>query len=204
MVRPVPTARSLALHVLLTERPGGEFAGERLDEALQETPLSSADRRFATQLVYGTIRRRGTLDALIRAHTDRPKARVARGVWELLRLGAYQLALLTHVPPHAAIYETVELTKRGPHARAAGFVNGILRNLARSLTDDRSTAPGPDALPLARGEYRKLGRPLLPDPTERPCEYLAGALSLPRWLVERWLLRYGFDETLRLGFWFVD
>jgi 16S rRNA (cytosine967-C5)-methyltransferase len=200
----VPTARSLALHVLLTDRPGGEFAGERLDEALHDTPLPPADRRFATQLVYGTIRRRGTLDALIRAHINRPKARVARGVWELLRLGTYQLALLTHVPPHAAINETVELTKRGPHARAAGFVNGVLRNIARSLTDERVPSPAADGLPLSGGEYRKLARPLLPDPMRNPGDYLADGLSLQRWLVERWLARFGFDETLRLGFWFAD
>jgi 16S rRNA (cytosine967-C5)-methyltransferase len=200
----IPTARSLALHVLLTERPGGDFAGDRLDEALHDTPLSPADRRFATQLVYGSLRRRGTLDALIRAHTDRPKARIARGVWELLRLGAYQLALLTHVPPHAAINETVELTKRGPHARATGFVNGILRNLARSLTDGRAAAPATDALPLTQGEYRKLARPLLSNPAKHPGDYVADGLSLPRWLVDRWLARYGFGETLRLGFWFAD
>jgi len=200
----VPTARSLALHVLLTERPGGKFAGDRLDDALQDTPLTPADRRFATQLVYGSLRRRGTLDALIRAHTDRPKTRIARGVWELLRLGAYQLALLTHVPPHAAINETVELTKRGPHARAAGFVNGVLRNLARSLTDDRAAAPAGDALPLSGGQYRKLAGPLLADPVTHPGEYLTAGLSLPPWLVDRWLARFGFDETLRLGFWFAD
>src|SRR5437879_409328 len=164
------TARELALNVLLDSR---HFAWERLDDALRVTPLSPADRGLATELVYGTIRRRGTLDALIRAHTDRPKARVARAVWELLRLGAYQLSLLTQVPPHAAINETVELTKRGPHARAAGFVNGVLRNLARSLTDDRTVGPAVDALPLMGGEYRRLARPLLPDPVVHPGEYLA-------------------------------
>src|SRR5262249_56150941 len=130
---------------------GGRLGGEGLDAALPDPPVRPADRRFATQLVYGTIRRRGTLDALIRAHTDWPRTRIARGVWELLRLGAYQLALLTHVPPHAAINETVELTKRGRHARAAGFVNGILRNVSRSLTDDRVAAPAADALAVTGG-----------------------------------------------------
>src|SRR5438270_2545136 len=179
MSAPPSSARALALHVLLADRPGAPFAGERLDDALRNSPLPPADRRFATQLVYGTIRRRGTLDALIRAHTDRPKTRVTRGVWELLRLGAYQLALLTQVPPHAAINETVELTKRGPHARAAGFVNGILRNLSRSLTDDRVAGPAAGALPLTGGDYRKIARPLLPDPGNHPAESLAEGPSRP-------------------------
>src|SRR5438874_972905 len=164
---PPPSARALALRVLLADRPGAPFAGERLDDALRNSPLPPADRRLATQLVYGTLRRRGTLDALIRAHTDRPKDKIADAVWELLRLGAYQLALLTQVPPHAAIHETVELSKHG-HARAAGFVNGVLRGLSRSLRDGRAPGPAADALPLSGGEYRRLARPLLPDPSRRP------------------------------------
>src|SRR5947209_3411074 len=143
MAAPAPSPRAVALRVLLADRPGGPFAGDRLDDELRQTDLSPADRRLATQLVYGVIRRRGTLDALIRAHTDRPRANVADVVWELLRLGAYQLALLTHVPPHAAIYETVELAKQWTKAKAPAFVNGVLRGLSRSLTDER--APGPAA-----------------------------------------------------------
>src|SRR5262245_11631413 len=145
-----PTARSLALHVLL-DHHAPAFAGERLDDALQHTVLAPADRRLATQLVYGTLRRRGTLDALLRPLVDRPRDHIQPVVWELLRLGAFQLALLTHVPPHAAINETVELAKRGGRAKAAGFVNGVLRNLARALTADPATGPAADALPLTAG-----------------------------------------------------
>src|SRR5688572_22122508 len=130
--RMTPTARSLALHVLLDQHSKG-FVSERLDEALQQAALSAADRRLATALVYGMLRRRGTLDALLRPLVDRPLERVHATVRELLRLGTFQLALLSHVPPHAAINETVELAKHSGQARAAGFVNGVLRNVARAL-----------------------------------------------------------------------
>jgi 16S rRNA (cytosine967-C5)-methyltransferase len=195
------TARELALHVLLDPR---HFAWERLDDAFRQTPLAPPDRRLATELVYGSLRRRGSLDALIRAHTDRPRDRIADEVWELLRLGAYQLVYLSHVPPHAAIFETVELAKSTGRQQAAGFINGLLRGLSRSLTDDTVTQPAVDALPLANGSYRRLLRPVLPDPATRPAEYLAAGLSLPRWLAERWLSQYGWDEAIRLGFWFVE
>ncbi len=194
------TARDLALRVLLD---GRRFAWERLDDALRQTPLPPADRGLATELVYGTLRRRGSLDALIAAHTDRPRERIAAEVWELLRLGAYQLVYLSHVPPHAAIYETVELAKRAGQLKAAGFVNGVLRGLSRSLTDDAAPAPAADALPLG-GSYRRLARPMLPDPVGRPAEYLAAGFSLPRWLADRWLARFGWDEAIRLGFWFAE
>src|SRR5438034_6272606 len=158
------TARRLALDVLLDTR---HFAWERLDDALRQTPLSPPDRRLATELVYGSLRRRGSLDILIGAHTDRPTHRIAAPVWELLRLGAYQLVYLSHVPPHAAIYETVELAKGRGHGKAAGFVNGVLRNLTRLLTADLAPGPAADALPLAAGAYRRLARPVLPDPVAR-------------------------------------
>jgi 16S rRNA (cytosine967-C5)-methyltransferase len=180
------------------------FAWERLDDALRRTPLSAADRGLATELVYGTLRRRGSLDTLVQAHTDRPRQRIANEVWELLRLGAYQLVYLSHVPPHAAIYETVELAKAVGQAKAAGFVNGVLRGLSRSLTDDVISAPAADALPIADGNYRRLVKAVLPDPATRPAEYIAAAFSMPICLVERWLERWGWDEVVRLSFWFAE
>jgi 16S rRNA (cytosine967-C5)-methyltransferase len=194
-------ARDLALRVLLEP---GHFAWERLDDALRRTPLSPADRGLATELVYGTLRRRGSLDALIRAHTDRASDRIAPEVWELLRLGAYQLVYLSHVPPHAAIYETVELTKQWGQPKAAGFVNGVLRGLSRSITAETYSEWGADAVPLRDGTYLRMTRPVLPDHHKQPVEYLAAGFSLPRWLVERWLARYGWLETERLGFWFAE
>jgi 16S rRNA (cytosine967-C5)-methyltransferase len=198
------TARAVALRVLLDARPGHDFAWERLDEALRHTPLGPADRRLATELVYGTLRRRGSLDALLHALVDRPRQRIPPAAWELLRLGAYQLAYLTHVPPHAAIYETVELSKAWLRGRAPGFINGVLRNLGRLLTAESAPGPAADALPLVGGAYRRLARPALPDPILRPGEYLAAGHSLPRWLADRWLARYGWDEAVRLGFWFAE
>ncbi len=202
---PAPaTARGLALSVLLDERRGGDFAWERLDDALRRTPLPPADRRLATELVYGILRRRGSLDALLHALIDRPGQRINPVAWELLRLGAYQLIYLTHVPPHAAIYETVELAKARLRFKAPGFINGVLRNLARLLTADTAPGPAADALPLTAGAYRRLARPVLPDPARRPGDYLAAGYSLPRWLADRWLARWGWDEAVRLGSWFAE
>jgi 16S rRNA (cytosine967-C5)-methyltransferase len=198
-----PNARILALQILLDCRMHDAFVQEILDRQLAEHILSPADRRLVTQLVYGVLRRRGTLRALLESFVNRPAHKVESWLWDALYLGACQLALLTQVPAHAAVHETVELAVRFGRPGARGFLNGVLRRLAELITDERVTNAASDALPLEHGEYRRLARPVLPDPTANPVEYLAAAFGLPDWLVRRWLPRYGVEECRRLGFWFA-
>ncbi len=88
--------------------------------------------------------------------------------------------------------------------RGKGFLNGVLRKVASLLTVDFTEAPGVDALPLSSLPplYRRLSQPILPDPATHPAEYLATGFSWPVWLAKRWLTRYGWEECVRLGFWF--
>jgi 16S rRNA (cytosine967-C5)-methyltransferase len=197
------TGRSVALQVLLACHQRDAFVQEILDRVLSQAPLGPADRRLATQLAYGVLRRRGTLDALLRPLIARQPHQVEPWLWEALRLGAFQLALLTHVPPHAALHETVELAALYGRENAKGFLNGVLRACAGLVTDERTDLPAADALPLEGGQYRRLARPVLPAPATHPVEYLSAAFALPRWLAARWRDRHGWDECLRLGFWFA-
>jgi 16S rRNA (cytosine967-C5)-methyltransferase len=196
-------ARSLALAVLLQCHRKDAFVQDVFDQHLTQTPLSGPDRRLATQLVYGILRRRGTLDAMLRPLVHRDPHKVEPWLWEALRLGAYQLLLLTHIPPHAALFETVELATRHGQPRGKGFLNGILRSVLALATPQAATAPAADALPLEGGQYRRLSRAALPDPASDPVEYLSAGFAWPRWLAERWHARYGWDECVRLGFWFA-
>lgn len=203
LTRKTRTARGLALQVLLDGRRGDAFVQELLDQHLSQSTLSPADRRLATHLAYGVLRRRGSLDALLQPMIDRPAHRVEPILWDILRLGTFQLALMTHIPPHAALYETVELAATFGLPRAKGFVNGVLRSVAGLLTSDHTDTPAADALPVEAGRYRRLTQPVLPEPANHPVEYLARAFAWPQWLAERWLTRFGWDECLRLGFWFA-
>lgn len=199
------TARQTAADILHLSRSRVGFVGELVDEALSgpaATRGNPADRRFLTQLVFGVVRRRGTLRALLEPFVRLPFRAVEPRVRDVLHLGAFQLVLLTHVPRHAAVNETVELAAHVGAARAKGFVNGVLRRLADVVTDEFTDTPGADAVPTDDGRYRRLTRPLLPDPTTAPDDYFAAAFSYPRWLADRWLDRYGPQETTRLGFWF--
>jgi 16S rRNA (cytosine967-C5)-methyltransferase len=115
------TARALALDVL-DRIDGGAYANLVLAAALDRSGLARPDRRFATELVYGTTRMRRACDYLV----DRFLARPVEGrVRNALRLGAYQLAF-AGVAPHAAVAETVEVAPK----RARGLVNAVLRRVA--------------------------------------------------------------------------
>lgn len=198
------TARSLALDLLQQTRRKEAFIQELLDDAFRLTDLSPADRRLATQLVYGVLRRRGAIDALLRHVVTRAPHQVETWLWDALRIGVFQLAFLSRVPAYSAIHETVELATIVGTPRAKGFLNANLRAVSRLLTDETVAAPGATALPLATGSYRRLTQPSLPEPATSPVEYLSAAFSLSAWLAQRWLDRWGWEETLRLGFWFAE
>jgi 16S rRNA (cytosine967-C5)-methyltransferase len=196
-------ARSLALQVLLDCRRHDAFVQEVLDRHLSQTPLLPPDRRLATQLAYGVMRRRGTLFALLRPLITRDPHKVEGWLWDVLGLGSFQLAFLEHVPAHAALNETVGLAERFGRPGAKGFINGVLRALSRLLTDEAAPGPAADALPLEAGRYRRLAQPILPNPDADPALYLSAAFAFPKWLIKRWLPRFGADECRRLGFWFA-
>jgi 16S rRNA (cytosine967-C5)-methyltransferase len=119
-----PSARALALDVLDRIDSEGAYANLALSAALDRSGLAGPDRGFATDLVYGTTRMRRACDFLV----DRFLAReVEPRVRNALRLGAYQL-VFAHVPPHAAVGETVEVAPR----RARGLVNAVLRRVAET------------------------------------------------------------------------
>ena len=117
------SARRVALDVLARIENEGAYANLVLGPMLTQSSLSDQDRRFATELVYGSTRMRRACDAVIDRFVDRPPDEATRSI---LRLGAYQLLFLG-VPSHAAVNDTVELAPR----RTRGFVNAVLRKVAR-------------------------------------------------------------------------
>lgn len=155
--------------------------GDKLDVAFErrvvEAGLDARDRRWTQELIYGMLRRRAWLDAALAARVRGGLARLATDLTDLLRLGAYQLLYMHSVPPYAAIAQTVELAKRRHGLGASKLVNAVLRRVDR----ERET------LDVAREST-------VADPIDR----LALDFSHPRWLVARWVARWGAEETARL------
>jgi 16S rRNA (cytosine967-C5)-methyltransferase len=173
---PATPARVIAFEVLLRVEAGGAYASRALDAALgQAGALDPREAGLATELVYGTLRRALSLDAALAPHSRRPLAELDPAARVALRLGAYQLLQLG-TPAHAAVGETVSLAKRSEHGRAAGYVNAVLRALARR--------PVPGAPP-----------PLESD----PAGHVAAVESLPRWLAEEWVAWLGPGDALALA-----
>jgi 16S rRNA (cytosine967-C5)-methyltransferase len=149
--------------------------GAYADRALRRVTerLDGRERAFATQLAYGTVQRKGTLDFLAARFAKRPAEQLDAPVLAAIRLGLYQLAYLDGVPAHAAVDESVELVKADA-PRAAGFVNAVLRKGA--------------------GEARALVASL-PDDTP---EQAAIAHSVPRWLAGMWFEQLGAQDARAL------
>ncbi len=126
--------RALALGVLGAVNRDGAYANLALPSALASSDLATRDRGFATELVYGSLRRQGELDTVVEAAAKRPATEIDHEVLEVLRLGVYQLLFL-RVPGHAAVDESVNYAKSHGLARASGFINGVLRSVTRQSVD---------------------------------------------------------------------
>jgi 16S rRNA (cytosine967-C5)-methyltransferase len=127
----VQRARAVAYEVLRAVSGDEAYANLLLPHAIVRAELDAKDAGLATELTYGTLRRRGTYDAIIAAAADRTVDRIDPAVLDALRLGVHQL-LSTRVASHAAVNESVELARRhGGGKGAAGFANAVLRRVSR-------------------------------------------------------------------------
>ena len=130
-VAAISHARRAAFRILLAVERGKAHSDELLRRQ-QVSELEAADRNLTTALVLGVLRWQILLDELVRPLLKRPRAKLEAEVLIALRMGAFQLHFLDRIPAHAAIDESVELTKQSGHRFAAKMVNAVLRNVART------------------------------------------------------------------------
>jgi len=133
--RPVDAARLTAYQVLRDVTADEAYANLALSTRLREAHLSSRDASFTTELVGGTMRSLGTLDAIIERAAGRGLNTLQPAVIDVLRLGVYQ-SLRMRVPSHAAVDTSVELAVARIGRRVAGLVNAILRQVAAATWDE--------------------------------------------------------------------
>ena len=127
---PLDPARRAAFDVLRAVSERDAYANLVLPALLAERGITGRDAAFATELAYGACRTCGVLDAVIAAAAGRPVDQIDPVLLDLLRLGTYQL-LRTRVEQHAAVATTVDQAGIEFDTARAGFVNGVLRSIAR-------------------------------------------------------------------------
>jgi len=137
--------------------------------------LDPRERAFAHELTYGTTRLLGRLDHLIALRLKQGIDTLDATVLEVMRLGAYQL-LYMDVPAYAAVSQAVDQVRGEVGPAPAGLVNAVLRGVGRAGDDSG----------------------LFPDFAVDPLGFLAKWGSHPRWLLERWLVRWGADAVRAL------
>ena len=167
------TGRGLALLILEDVFQAGAYSNISLNAHLSKSHLSDKDKALVTEIVYGTVARKITLEWLL-AHVIEDRDKLETWVYDLLLLSLYQLAYLDKIPAHAVVNDAVAIAKnRGNKKGAEKLVNAVLRKLA--------------------------GNPL-PDPStiKRVNKRYSVQYSLPVWLVKKLIDQYGEERALAI------
>jgi 16S rRNA (cytosine967-C5)-methyltransferase len=168
-----PTPAREAAFKALREVRSGSFAENAISRTVNEFGLIAKDRSLATDIVYGVLRWRDRLDAIIQLCLTDPRKKVRPDVRDILRIALYQALFLDRIPESAVVNEAALQAGRHAGKFAVGFVNAVLRSFLRNR-GAKDPLPGADA------------------------ESLALHYSHPLWLVERWLRDYGHTATVEI------
>lgn len=168
------SARELALHILMKIESDDVFVNIILNDELNKSELNEMDKNFVTQLVYGTNSNQIFEDYIIRKCSKVRFNKIALPILTILRMGIYQIYFLDKVPVSAVCNEAVKLAKKYGHMSSANFTNAILRNVSRT---DKN---------------------VFLDEIKDKEERLSVEYSYPKWLINRFINQFGYDETLNL------
>lgn len=164
--------RETALELLEAVEKNQSYSNLLLNNAIKKNEIDQKDIGLLTELTYGTLQRKMSLDYFLQGFLKGNK-KIESWVQQLLRLTLYQMVYLDKIPDRAAIYEAVEIAKSRGHKGISGMVNGVLRTIQRQ------------------------GLPSLEQIAD-PARRLAIETSHPEWLVKRWVEQLGFEKTKQM------
>ena len=165
--------RELVLDILMEVNEKEQYSHLVIRDVLNKYQyLEKQERAFLTRLAEGTIEHMLEMDFVINSFSKVKVKKMKPLIRNLLRMSVYQLKYMDSIPDAAVCNEAVKLAKKRGFGQLRGFVNGVLRNIARDL----------DKL-----QY--------PDEKLEPVRFLEVAYSVPAWMVEQWIKDYGFAQT---------
>ncbi|MFA5513004.1 MAG: 16S rRNA (cytosine(967)-C(5))-methyltransferase RsmB [Candidatus Kapaibacterium sp.] len=171
----LPGVRHLAVKLLNRYDRSDSYIDKLLTHELKQEHLINKDKALLTEIVNGVIRWRGKIDWILTGFYHGDYQKCLNLIKNSMRVALYQMMFLNRIPIPAAIYESVEVTKKIQGEKTAAIVNGVLRNIARNLDNIR-----------------------YPDRADDEIYYFSVLYSHPKWLVKRWIDRFGLQEAEQL------
>lgn len=169
--------RELILDMLLEMEKQRTYSNILIRKVLDKYDyLPAKEKAFIKRVTEGTLERRLQIDWLLDGFSGIPVRRMKPLIRSLLRMSVYQLLFMDGIPDSAVCNEAVKLAAKRRFQSLKGYVNGVLRSIARSREE------------IARGRF-------YPNREEAPVQYLSVLYSMPENLVEMWLGRYGMERT---------
>lgn len=168
--------REAVLDILLELEKQTEYSNVLIAAVLDKYDyLDSREKAFIKRVSEGTIERRIQLDYVLDQYSKTPVTKMKPLIRALLRMSVYQLLFMEHIPDAAVCNEAVKLAKKRGFQPLQGYVNGVLRNIAR----------GREQI-------------VYPDRTKTPERYLSVCYSMPIWLVEHFRDVYGMEACEKI------
>jgi len=171
----VDPIREIILTILVKIDSKQGYINILLNKSLDKNKISTRDAAFINEITYGVIRNRNKLDWALSQFSTKPLSETPILIRNILRMGVYQLLFLNKVPDYAVCNESVQLAKKYGNPGIAKFVNGVLRNIIRNRENI-----------------------CWPDREKDTALYISTVYSHPLQIVERWLKRFGFADTVNI------
>jgi 16S rRNA (cytosine967-C5)-methyltransferase len=169
-------AREIVLDMLLEVIEGDKYSHTVLNQTLKKhQQLEKQERAFISHLFTGTVKRYLTLDYIINQFASLSVQKMKPLIRNLLRMSVYQIMYMNQVPVSAVCNEAVNLAKKRGFTKLSGFVNGVLRNIARNSVGIK-----------------------YPDKSKDPNLYLEVTYSYPKWLVTKLLEQYELNTIEKM------
>ncbi len=172
----VINTREIILGILMEVLEEEEYSHIVLRNVLEKYQyLEKRDRAFISRVAEGTLENLIEIDYIISQFSSVKIQRMKPAIRTILRMSVYQLKYMDAVPDAAVCNEGVKLAQRKGFFNLKGFVNGVLRSVARNLS---------------KVEY--------PDPVTMPVPYLSVTYSMPEWILLQWLQVYDFATVEKI------
>ncbi len=167
--------RGIAVKILNRVERTDAYLDKLLDHEMRNSELNGPDKALLFEIVHGVIRWMGRLDWVLNGFYKGQFSKAIPNLKNGLRVALYQILFLDRIPDHAVVNEAVEFVKRLQGQKPADLTNAILRNIIRNKAQIR-----------------------YPDPAEDLPGYLSAFYSHPSWMVKRYLVRFGREDTEKL------